>query len=89
MIVTLNLSPEMARRLRDRATLGGQTLEGYLYQLVEQDAQTLHENGSSPTDQPLSAADFDHWLDELSAGLGPLSSLPAHWSRADVYGEHD
>ncbi len=35
MALTLDLSPETERRLRERATESGQPLEGYIQQLIE------------------------------------------------------
>jgi hypothetical protein len=89
MTVTLHLSPDTEHRLREKAVRSGQTLEGYLYQLVEREAQTANGAEAGPADQPTSLAEFDDRLDELSAGLAALPPLPADWSRADLYGDHD
>jgi predicted nuclease with TOPRIM domain len=35
------------------------------------------------------AAALNQWLDELSDGLGNLPPLPADFSRADLYNDHD
>ncbi len=37
----------------------------------------------------LSLEEFDRLLDELSEGLPPLPPLPADFSRADIYEDHD
>jgi len=39
--------------------------------------------------RPTRAGGVDAWLAALCAGLPPLPSLPADFSRADVYGDHD
>lgn len=36
-----------------------------------------------------SLEDFESLLDQVSAGLSLLSPLPANFSRADIYAEHD
>jgi len=36
-----------------------------------------------------SAESFDRWLDDLTAGLPQLPPLPANFSRADLYDDHD
>jgi hypothetical protein len=37
----------------------------------------------------LSPQAIDQWLEELSAGIGNLPPLPADFSRADLYDDHD
>jgi hypothetical protein len=39
--------------------------------------------------KPIDSAAIDRWLDELSQGLGELPPLPADFSRADLYDDHD
>lgn len=34
-------------------------------------------------------ADLDRWLDQLAEGLPDLPPLPADFSRADLYDDHD
>jgi hypothetical protein len=55
---------------------------------------TLRENvpASTPHSDPspdITAEDFERILDEFSADLPTLPSLPANFSRADIYGDHD
>ncbi len=40
--------------------------------------------GRLPTPQ-----DLEHWFDELGQGMPPVSPLPAGFSRADIYDDHD
>jgi hypothetical protein len=89
MTIILNLSPETEQCLRAKASQSGQTLEDYLEQLVVRDIWA--PNGSPGTDSgvQLSPAEFDRRLDELSEGLPSIPTLPADWSRADVYTDHD
>jgi hypothetical protein len=59
MIVTLDLSPETAHRLREKAAQAGQTLEPFLQRLAEAQA-----NGASPrTPAPFEPEEEDerHW----------------------------
>jgi len=39
--------------------------------------------------RPPTSEEVDRWLDELSAGLPDLPSLPRDFSRADLYDDHD
>jgi hypothetical protein len=47
MIVHVNLPPELARRLSERAAREGQTLEAFLRTLAEQEAEA-QSNGGPP-----------------------------------------
>jgi hypothetical protein len=85
--VTLELRPDTEQRLQTKARLRGLSLESYLQQLAEREAADK-ETAERPTDG-VSLADFERQLDELSAGLPPLRTLPADFARADLYGEHD
>ncbi|HJZ59054.1 MAG TPA: hypothetical protein VKE74_29185 [Gemmataceae bacterium] len=107
--ITLQLPPDIERKLRDQAGQLGQTLEAYLQQLAEKAAG----NGTLPAAAPqdgdvhgppapddaadfpkyisrphLTDAEFERNLKELAAG-GPLPRLPADFSRADLYDDHD
>ena len=87
MTVTLNLSAEAERHLREKAARHGQSLESYLEQLVETDAGVR----AAPTAQGpgLSPAEFDQLLQDLAEGLPGLPTLPADFARADLYADHD
>jgi hypothetical protein len=89
MTVTLQLASDTERRLRERAAETGQTLEAYLQQLIEREADRPSEAGTLDQQSPLSDEEFDRLLDELSEGLPPLPPLPADFSRADIYADHD
>jgi hypothetical protein len=46
----------------------------------------------SPTQRPRGApspAELDRWFDQMAEGLPELPPLPADFSRADVYDDHD
>jgi hypothetical protein len=88
MSITLNLEPDTEQILAAKAARFGQTLEVYLKHLAERDAQGRDGLGAGPA-PPLSDEEFDRLLDELSEGLPPLPSLPADFSRADIYADHD
>jgi hypothetical protein len=81
-IVTLQLAGETEQRLRELAMQHGQTLEAYLEQLAEQ------ATGVVPALQGLTEQELEHLLEELSEGPS-LPHLPADFSRADIYTEHD
>jgi hypothetical protein len=67
MTVTLNFAPEVEAVLRDRAARAGQSLEGYIQHLVEQEARAA--NGSPATAPPAAAIapSADRTFDEILA----------------------
>jgi hypothetical protein len=76
-MVSIQLQDSVAAALAAQANQCGLSLEAYLTHLAAQRANT----------QP--AATFDEWereLDELSDDAPPL---PADFSRADIYLDHD
>jgi predicted DNA-binding protein len=89
MTVTLKLSPDAEKCLREKATQSGQTLEDYLRQLVERDIQAATGTTETDSTDQVSPAEFERRLDELSEGLTSIPTLPADWSRADIYADHD
>ena len=95
MTLTVHLPNDLERRLRDRASRDGRSVEDYVLALIERDAAAL---GTGPvvdasSVQPsraetLSDEAFDVLLDDLAAGP-ELPRLPADFSRADIYADHD
>ena len=88
MSITLNLVQEAEQRLRAMAAQQGQTVEAYLEELAGEETRARHGT-SLPSTPPLDPAEFDRLLDEFSRGLPPLPPLPADFSRADLYADHD
>jgi hypothetical protein len=87
--VNVQLGPDTEKRLREKANRRGLTLEAYLQQLAEHDATGLNGAGQATAAEPdLSDEEFERLLDELSDGP-PLPHLPANFSRADIYADHD
>jgi hypothetical protein len=104
--VTLQLSADTERKLRERAGRLGQTLEVYLERLAEKavdngpgavhpDANGITSAVSESEEFPkfisrptLTADEVETLLDQLSAGP-PGKVLPADFSRADIYDDHD
>jgi len=70
-----------ADALTAQAEARGKTLSVYLREVAAAGAPAA--NGAATVEQ------FDHLLDELVAGMPPAQSLPADFSRADVYDDHD
>jgi uncharacterized protein (DUF1778 family) len=89
MSITLDLSPEIERLLRQKAALQGLELETYLGHLAERDAQAVNGKTEAASVAHVFPADFDRLVDELSEGLPPLPTLPPDWSRAHLYADHD
>jgi hypothetical protein len=54
--------------------------------MARNDDRYLHGDGSAAQ---LSLVELDRLLDDFSAGLPPLPTLPADLCRADLHGEHD
>ena len=82
MTIILNVSPEAERLLQQKAAQEGLSLEDYLREIVERHVQTI--NGTPEVGQR-PPADFDDLLDQLSEGLPPVTTLPADWSRDQLY----
>lgn len=76
------LSPDLARLITEQArSLGYQQPEEYLRVVF----------GTSLSDSPdyqLTDEEFTHVLDEIRSEEN-LPSLPANFSRADIYADHD
>lgn len=79
MTVTLALSPDIERRLREQAALGGKTLEQHLAYLAEQ--SVVVGNGTK------AALPLDQWVDEWRAWTANhrTSSQIADDSRESIY----
>lgn len=72
---------DVLAKLRAQAASQQLSFEAYLEQFVEADSAAA--NGLLSTD------DFDAVLDEIAAAPISAPSLPADFSRADVYASHD
>jgi hypothetical protein len=69
-------------RLRAQAAARHTPFDAYLEQFVE--AADL-----TPLNDPISLDEFDRVLDELAAVAPCASPLPADFSRADIYADHN
>jgi hypothetical protein len=87
--VTIHLPADTERRLREKATVCGKSLEAYLQELAESDARAANGTTLFTADKELSLDEVDRLLDELSEGLPPLPALPIDFSRDDLYADHD
>jgi hypothetical protein len=95
MTLTVQLPDHLERRLRERASRDGRPVELYVLELIERD--TAGPGSGQGVDVPglhtgqapaLSDGEFEHLLDELESGPG-LRHLPADFSRAEIYSDHD
>jgi hypothetical protein len=74
-----HISPELEQRIADEATAAGfSSVEGYLAAVLRQRVPAVCP--------PLEDAEFIQLLDELASD-DDLPSLPANFSRADIYVE--
>jgi hypothetical protein len=83
MTVTLNLSPETERRLREKAAGSGQTLEGYLERIPERDAEPPAGTAAPPS--------TEEWVAQWRAWARSPPTLPqvADESRESIYAGRD
>jgi hypothetical protein len=95
MTLTVDLPNDLERRLRERASRDGRPVEQYVLELIERDAagpgngQGVEASGLYTGQAPtLSDGEFEYLLDELESGPR-LPHLPADFSRADIYTDHD
>ena len=72
---------EVLAKLRTQAAARRMPLDVHLEQFVEPDSATA---GAA-----VSLEEFDRVLDELAALPPGMGSLPADFSRADIYVDHD
>ncbi len=95
--VAVELAPDTERKLRHQANQVGQTLEAYLQRLAERAVVngTTIAPGEESAEQPKyisdpnpTPAEFERLLGDLAAGPA-LPVLPADFSRADIYDDHD
>jgi hypothetical protein len=95
--VTVQLAPDTEWKLRQQANQVGQTLEAYLERLAERAVAngTTAAHGVESLEQPRyisdprpSQAEFERLLGDLATGPS-LPVLPADFSRADIYDDHD
>jgi hypothetical protein len=86
--VTLHFTPDAESKLRQRAGRVGLTLERYIEQLADDldgSAEVLPKYLSDPQ---TTSEEFGRLLRDIATGP-PLSVLPADFSRADIYNDHD
>lgn len=74
--------PETAKLLADRARAQGLSVDTYLTFLLGISTQ---ENLLAK----LSEEEFEVILEKFADGTEDLPPLPSHFSRADIYGDHD
>ena len=74
--------PETAKLLADRAKAQGLSVDTYLIFLLGISTQ---ENLLAK----LSEEEFDVVLEKFADGTEDIPPLPVHFSRTDIYGDHD
>ena len=89
--ITIDLDPETEQMLRERAETAGQSLEQHLRELVAKPERTERQlAGVAYFDSrpKLSHEEFARRIREMADGP-PVPTLPADFSRADIYDDHD
>jgi hypothetical protein len=74
---TIQLDPQTAKALAERAAAAGLSIPDYLKM------HFVTGNGQDGVDDP------DRWLDELTEGMPELPPLPRDFSSKDIYADHD
>ena len=83
MTLSISLPPEIEKRLIDEASRQGVGTSEYVSKLIQDRIEDLSK-------RPSAAGDIDAVLDEFfAANPEPLPSLPADFSREDIYSDHD
>jgi hypothetical protein len=95
MTLIVHLPDDLERLLRDHASRDGRPVEQYVLGLIERDAAgpvsglgALAPGLQTSHAPAISNGEFEHLLDEMASGPG-LPHLPADFSRADIYIDHD
>jgi hypothetical protein len=85
--ITIQLDATAEQKLREKARLRGQTLEGYLQQLAEDDAQTANGAATPPTPQTTEAEATARWIQAWQAWAANHPSVPVAVddSRESIY----
>jgi hypothetical protein len=87
MSITVKLPADIEQRIRDNAAKNGVAVEDYVQTMLVRKSNGTDES-VSPSRQPVSVEEFEQLLDELSEPAS-LPELPADFSRADIYSDHD
>ena len=77
-----HVRPETAKLLADRAKAQGLSVDTYLTSLLGISAQK--DILAKPSEE-----EFEVVLEKFADGTEDVPPLPAHFSRADIYGDHD
>jgi hypothetical protein len=91
MSTTVTLDDKTAEALdmlRQQAAARGVSLDRYLADLAVNGERTF-EKAATQSPHNLTPAEFRQWLTDVSAGMPPLPAIPADFSRADIYDDHD
>jgi hypothetical protein len=85
--ITIQLDSNVEQQLREKARLRGQTLEVYLQQLAEDDAQTANGAAMPAAPQTSEAESAHQWCQRLRAWAANHPTLPfvADDSRESIY----
>ena len=87
MTVTIeDQAVESLETLRKQAAERGISFSRYL-EILANNNESILASGRSP--HKLSIAEFSNWLEDLSKGMPDVPPLPADFSRADLYDDHD
>jgi hypothetical protein len=80
-------SASIFQTLRAQAAAKGLSLDRYLSTLADMGERMVAAPGSSH--KVMSRSEFSQWILDLTAGMPTVAPLPADFSRADIYGDHD
>ena len=89
--ITLQLTDETDRKLRDRAEAAGQSIESLVEELVVDAVDAVAAPQQRPrfiSEPNLTDEEFQKVLDEIASGPRGVP-LPPDFSREDIYNDHD
>jgi len=81
-MIHIDVGTDTERWLRHNAQVLGQPLESYLRRILETGASSLPASDTSPMS-------LEQALDALASEMPTHTPLPADFSRADIYDDHN
>jgi hypothetical protein len=87
MVRNLKLEEQTVRALQAQAAARNMPLDRYLRALADNSDRILGPASKSPHD--LTPSEFTQWLIDVAADMPDIPPLPADFSRADIYSDHD
>ncbi len=85
--MTVKLEDQTAKMLQAQAAARNMPLDSYLRALADNSDMILGLSAKSP--HKLTQSEFAQWLKDVAFDVPGVPPLPADFSRADIYNDHD